>query len=89
MPPPIRKKDGPLTEGARLLWQHLQGEQSALASRLGVDAGLLNRWLHGERKPGREWALKLQAQLSIPAEAWSQKPTERWSPPSTRKRRAA
>jgi len=61
--------------GAELLRTRLTERkisQRQLEQRLGVASGLVSRWLNGERKPGRELALKLSSVLQIPVRSWDE-----------------
>jgi transcriptional regulator with XRE-family HTH domain len=60
--------------GAELLRRRLTDRgisQRGLEQRLGIASGLVNKWLSGERKPGRDLALALSRVLQIPVSAWT------------------
>jgi transcriptional regulator with XRE-family HTH domain len=45
--------------------------QNDLADRLGVSAGVVSRWLSGERTPSLEMAFRIQnSEVGIAADAW-------------------
>lgn len=73
------------SEGARLLWRALHNRrqsQAAVAARLGVDGGTVNRWLYGDRLPGRVCAELLRRRFGIPVAAWEQAPSVPFQTPA-------
>lgn len=72
-------------EGARLMWMGLERTgmtQAELQRAMKIGAGLVSRWLYGDRKPGRSAANKLRDVLAIPTSAWDQPPTKPFTPPA-------
>lgn len=60
--------------GAQLLRAELDRRgwsQTKLKSELGTDQSI-SYWLHGDRRPGLEGAIKLRDLLGIPVDAWVQ-----------------
>ena len=53
--------------------------QGELMRQLGCKPGMVNRWLHGYRSPGRDWAAKIEALLGIKATAWGEAPDAKLS----------
>ena len=73
---------GPHTSaGVALLWRALQKRgwsQGDLARFLGVHSGHVNRWLHGDRKPGRKPAGMLEEHLGVPMGSWDEPLSKRF-----------
>ena len=48
----------------------------ALATDTGMDCGtgLVNRWFHGQRVPGRKWAGAIERVLGVRASLWDDAP---------------
>lgn len=86
---PHRTTLGPhFNEGARLLWLRVaeapyDGSQNALALAIDVGAGLVSRWLYGDRKPGRAHSATLHQRLGIPASAWDEPASVEFVLPAT------
>ena len=61
------------SEGSRQLWLALDEKrwsQEELAAKLGTKSGHTSPWLYGTRRPGLEWALRIEKVLGIEASAW-------------------
>lgn len=74
------------SEGMRALWAALAAQdisQGELARKLGTTSGVVCRWLHGDRRPGRALASKIEALLGIDAATWDE-PLGRASIPQLR-----
>jgi transcriptional regulator with XRE-family HTH domain len=59
--------------GTSLLWRalrRLEWSQNELARRLGVDSGVVSRWLHGDKRPSLRFAIQLEAFCGVAASAW-------------------
>lgn len=64
------------TEGAKALWAWLQSKawsQAELAREMGITSGLVNKWLHGDRVPGLDYAHALERLTGIATERWSKR----------------
>ena len=48
-----------------------RGGIAHLSSKLGCASAMAARWANGERKPGLEWALKIQSVFGIDPSHWS------------------
>jgi transcriptional regulator with XRE-family HTH domain len=84
--PRSRLADG-FSEGARLYWLALESRglnQKEADALLGVSAGLTNRLLYGERKPGRALADRIREIFGIEPAMWDSAPTEKFVPPGAR-----
>lgn len=76
------------SEGARLLWLALaerKWTQAMAETKIGTAAGLVNRWLYGDQRPGLAYALALQKLFNIPLVAWNQEPKKRFELPALAK----
>ncbi len=61
----------PAAERLRERLKKLEWSQLDLATALGVNPGVVSRWLSGERTPSLEMAFRLQrSKVAIPADAW-------------------
>lgn len=72
-----------ISRGAQLLAEVLQETgktQGQLAREVGVDSGLVNRWVHGSRTPDRTRAVAVERILGIPVASWDE-PSEPESGP--------
>lgn len=72
-----RQDEGALfSEGARLLREALAKDdlsQGKAAQMLGVlYPDQVNRWVHGDRKPGLKHASAIEREFGIPMIAWTQ-----------------
>lgn len=70
---PRRAKEVPQGTGLDLLRAELEKRgwtQGRLARELGVDSGVVNRWVKGTRTPDLTGAVALQKKLGIPVVAW-------------------
>lgn len=71
------------SEGARQLWlalARLGWSQTKARANLGVAAGMLSRWLFGDRKPDIDWANKIQVLFGVEQRLWSEPPAEPFEP---------
>lgn len=71
------------TEGARLLWLVLEGNQwtlAALAEAADVSKPTLFRYLYGDREMRLGTAQRLEVLTGVPAASWAQPPTEPFAP---------
>lgn len=51
--------------------------QADLAREIKCDTGLVNRWLHGRRVPGRHWSGVLDRVLGVKPSLWGAAPLEK------------
>jgi ribosome-binding protein aMBF1 (putative translation factor) len=66
-----------MSEGVRALWRELESRglsQGELGKLLDTKSSVVNRWLHGDSKPGREMATKIKALLGIEPELFDERP---------------
>jgi transcriptional regulator with XRE-family HTH domain len=71
-----------VSEGTWALWAALKKlgwNQRDLARKLGLkSSSLVNRWLHGDRRPGLKWIFAIEKATGVPASKWATAPrTER------------
>lgn len=55
------------------LWKALRARgwsQGDLAEAVGTTSSVVNRWLHGDRRPGRRYAGAIEEILKIDASLW-------------------
>lgn len=52
-----------------------------MARELGVDDAMVAKLLYGERRAGRDLALRCRDRFATPIEAWSEPMPEGWLPP--------
>ena len=74
-------------EGARLLWKVLderECSQLQLQRDLGVPAGVVNRLLYGERRPGLKMALLIEEKFDIPLTSWNEAPKKKFTLPTAK-----
>jgi transcriptional regulator with XRE-family HTH domain len=79
-------------EGSRQLWLLMlerNWAQTELAEALGTISAQVNKWLYGDRCPGRDAAEKIESVLGIPRSLWSMKPLEPFVLPAVRRRSEA
>ncbi len=61
----------PAAEQLRARLKKLEWSQLDLATAIGVNPGVVSRWLSGERTPSLEMAFRIErSKIGIPAEAW-------------------
>lgn len=78
------------SEGARRLWAVVDVlGRSSVARTLGVQSGVVGRWLYGDRRPSIECAAKIERELRIPARLFAAAPLEPFVPPAARRPVAA
>jgi hypothetical protein len=92
---PYRSTVGPkFSEGSRRLWLAAEGlgSQAALEAAFNtrfpedpIDAGVLSRYLYGERRADRRRAMQLREVFGIDPTAWDQSPAAPFTPPGARK----
>lgn len=62
-----------ISAGVPRLWKALRTKgwsQGDLATALGTTTSLVNRWLHGDRRPGRRFAREIERVMGVPVDAW-------------------
>lgn len=59
-------------EGAIALAPHVEkrGKKAELADGMGVDRGMVTRWVSGEQKPGTKYRLELKTRYGIDISSW-------------------
>jgi|GEM_PF-4064403 len=58
-------------EQLRARLKKLEWSQLDLATAIGVNPGVVSRWVSGERSPSLEMAFRIQkSKVAIPAESW-------------------
>jgi transcriptional regulator with XRE-family HTH domain len=75
-----------MSEGTRALWREMgarKWSQGDLGRELGTKSAVVNRWLHGDRKPDRTFALRIESLLGIDPALWDE-PLGRASIPQLR-----
>jgi hypothetical protein len=77
------------SEGARRLWEVMKSESltpAKITKRLQCATGLVPRWLYGDRRPGVEWAARIEREFGIPAALWGEttKASRAFVPPAER-----
>ena len=72
----VTTRVGPVfSRGAELLVAYLARpgkSQNALALELGTTSPVVNRWIHGDRRPALKFAVMLATKLRIPTKAWNE-----------------
>ncbi len=59
------------------LWAALKAKdwsQGDLADRLGTTSSVVNRWLHGDQKPGRRFAKAIELHCGVSQDSWDEEP---------------
>lgn len=76
---------GEFSEGARRLWKAVAdiGSATKVAEKAGASPSALARWLYGDRRPGLEWALKLEVAFGIPPRCWQEESKRPFDLPAT------
>ncbi len=46
--------------------------QADLARELGCHSGLVNRWMHGLRVPGRHWSVEIERVTGVKTSLWGE-----------------
>jgi hypothetical protein len=75
------------SEGARLYWLALEAKglnQKEADALLEISAGLTNRLLYGERKPGRALGERIREAFGVDPTLWDLEPREPFIPPGAR-----
>jgi transcriptional regulator with XRE-family HTH domain len=59
-------------EGAQALVPYVaeRGQKAELADGMGVDRGMVTRWVSGEQKPGTKYRLELKDRYGIDISSW-------------------
>lgn len=74
------------------LWKAMDAKrwsQGDLAEALGTTSSVVNRWLHGDRKPGRKYADRIEELLEIDVALWDAPPPPSFELHATDDHRAA
>jgi plasmid maintenance system antidote protein VapI len=50
--------------------------QNGAETAIGSPKGAMSRWVNGVRKPGRQWASRLEEAFGVPMAAWDAEPDE-------------